>query len=193
MSDETADVPVKKKRKKTGGTDPNKLSPLMESFCQHYSRIKNVCQSSLAAGYKDERHGFGLLRQPKIKKRVAEITEELFGPRLQQLKDLVLEHAPAALEVRPSDYMNQDGTFKNAMDFSETANRALDVVLKVDQDTGETKIEYSFMKKHQSLGLLSKFTGLERPGDTTVNITNNDITKMSREELLKIIEDVKPE
>ncbi len=193
MSDETADIPVKKKRKKTGGTDPTKISPLMESFCQHFARTKNVCQASLAAGYKEERHGFRLLHQPKIKKRVAEITEELYGPRLQQLRDMVLEHAPAALDLKSSDYRNPDGSIKNPMDFTETANRALDVVIKIDDDTGETKTEYSSMKKAQALGLLSKITKLESPGDTTVNITNNDITKMSREELLKIIEDVKPE
>lgn len=72
----------------------SKLNPKQEAFCVEYARSGNATESYMAAGYKTKNYNAAaacasqLLKNPKIKNRLAEIIDELNSEKIANVQEV---------------------------------------------------------------------------------------------------------
>ncbi len=175
MSDEKQQTTPKKVDTRT-----LRLSVRQELYCQHYARNKIGVKAAAEAGYKQPNTtSITLLKKEKIRKRVDEISQEIFGPKLEEMKKAATTYLLSAVNYTIDGYTNDDGTIKPISEWSQDAKNALDVNIKVED--GVQKVEFKVPNRNKSAETLAKISKLLDPpvikAEIKVEISRSDAEK----------------
>jgi len=147
-----------------------KLSPIRESFCQHYTKHWNATRAAKEAGYKPkwaQNIGYHLVHNNLVKGRIAQLTEHALN-EIGVTRERVLTELSRLAFVDPSDAYDNIGQLIPIREMPEDVRRSISKIRTIENfhsDGGERELvgftkDIEFAQKKAALDSLAKYLGM---------------------------------